>query len=436
MTARAAKLHAMPPAIERTLDNGVRVQIVPMPHRTRAHLWVQLGAGPVYEDDSSWGLSHLVEHMVFRGAGRLRDVSDVTRAADAFGGDIQALTYRDRMTFDTRLDTDRVADACALLASLLCAPRFASLRVEKHIVLEELAELVDQHGVALDGDTVLFARTWPGTPLARSIEGTPAAVRRYQLRHLRAFHRRLCVGANIVVTLAGDVRARDVFTVERCFGKLPKGPPPPHGTAPRAARARMLSIVDDDAGQTTVRIGFRAPKAYGDGSCAVAMLARVLDDGPVSRLQQRLVDARGLAYGVWCHADPYRHGTLFELGATVTAQRVPKLVRALLDEASQLAGQPPSRKELSRVVERTQRDLRDITDDPALLGEAVGKGVLFGEAFDPNRELAQLRALRPSDVSAAARAVLVPSQGHVVLQGQPSAREAHAVRTAFAALAV
>jgi predicted Zn-dependent peptidase len=420
--------------VEAALSNGVRVVLAPMP-RARTHVYVHLRGGPVHEDDSTWGLSHLVEHMVFRGTGALRDVVDVTRAADDFGGDIGAATYRDRVCFDTRCDVDRLADACDLLAGFLRAPRFASLRIERKIVEEEIADLVDDNGNDLDAENAVFSRAFDGERLARSIEATPRVVRKYGEAAVRAFHRHAYRGGNVVVTVAGPTPARRALEiVRRTFGRLPAGPPPPPGTAPGRNKRRGLEIIRVDAAQTTVRVAFRGPGLRAREHQALQVLARVLDDGPASRLQQRLVDEQGLAYSVWAFADAYEDGSLLELGGTVRHERVAALTRALVREARALAKAPPTAGEVRRVAARHARDVRDLADDPAALAEALGRGVLLDDRFVPSRASRELAGISPRHVHALARAVL-RGPAAVVLAGDPRRREIQGARQATASLA-
>ncbi|HEY4220429.1 MAG TPA: insulinase family protein, partial [Myxococcota bacterium] len=164
------------------LDNGVRIAVSSVPTRSRAHVFVQLRGGPVHECDDTWGISHLVEHMVFRGTDRHKDVRALTLAADDFGGDVAAATYRDRVVYETRVDPHRLGDAFDLIASMIAAPRFASLTVERGIVEEEISDLFDDDGKDIDAENALFARVFAGHPLARSIEGTPDHLARYDKR--------------------------------------------------------------------------------------------------------------------------------------------------------------------------------------------------------------------------------------------------------------
>lgn len=414
-----------------TLDNGVRVAVAPLPSLARAHIFVQLRGGPVHEDDSTWGMSHFVEHMVFRGTDRHADVRALSLAADAFGGDVAAATYRDRVTYDTRCDPDRLEDAFELLASMIARPRFGALAVERAIVEEEIADLFDDDGEDIDAENALFSRMFAGHVLARSIEGTPEQLERFDRAAVRAFHRRMYVGGNVVVSVSGPVDRRRVLSwAQRAFGRVSPGQAPGWGTPPPARVSRTnVHVIRTDAPQTSVRLCVELPGFKHPDAPAALVLARLLDDGPASRLQARLVDRDALAYSVWAMADLYEERGVLELGGSVRHERVGELVAGLARELSAVALRAPAAAELQSVALRYGRDVRDTLDDPALLAESVGRGVLFADPYVPARAVAAIAAVKPADVQRLARGAVHGAR--LVLSGTPGRRGLASAREAI-----
>jgi predicted Zn-dependent peptidase len=420
---------------ETRLDNGTIVVTGAMPGHARCHVFVQLRGGPVHEDDRTWGLSHVVEHMVFRGTGHHKDARAVSLVADDFGGDLGAATYRDRVTFDTRCDADRVGDALQLLSQMLGQPRFQGLATELFVIEEELAELYDEDGVEIDIDNVVFRQLFAGHPLARTIEATPRQIRRIRLPALRAFHQAHYGAQHLVVSVAGDVDHDDVIdAARRSFGRLPAGPALPRGTAPKTTSAETLPVVvtRTDDGQTSLRLCVPCPGFVDEMATTWAVVGRLLDDGPASRLQHEVIDRDGLAYAVWALADFYEERGLLELGGQVRHDRVDALVDALAGQLERLARRAPTRDELDRVVARYARDMRDTLDDPAALAEALGKGVLFGRRFRPRHHVDAVAAVEGADVRrAVAEAVAAAS---LALVGLPASRDVARARRRVEAL--
>jgi predicted Zn-dependent peptidase len=418
------------------LANGVRVVTAPVPSLSRAHVFVQLRGGPVHEDDETWGISHLVEHMVFRGTDQHKDVRALTLSADDFGGDIAAATYRDRVAYDTRCDPDRLSDAFDLLAGMIAAPRFASLDVERAIIEEEISELFDDDGRDIDAENALFSRVMAGHPLARSIEGTVAQLNRFDKRAVRDFHARSYRGENVVVSVAGPLSPRAVAAAaKRAFGRVPSGGGPPSGKAPKPPEKKAaVHLIETEAPQTTARLCAPLPGFRHDDAAAAQVLARLLDDGPASRLQARIVDRDGLAYSVWAMADLYEERGVLELGGSVRPEHVGELVDALCRELRGVVTRPPSDDELSRIAARFARDLRDSLDDPSVLAEGVGKGALFQDPFRPKRAAAQIAAVKADDVRRLARIALASTSLQLVLSGSASRRAVAASRRAVESL--
>jgi predicted Zn-dependent peptidase len=411
------------------LDNGVTVVTAPLPHHARCHVFVQLRGGPVHEDDDTWGLSHVVEHMVFRGTKRHKDARAVGLAADDFGGDLGAATYRDRVTFDTRCDPDRVDDALALLADMLGAPRFEGLETELGIIEEELAELYDDDGQEIDPDNASFRQIFAGDVLARSIEGSIGGLKKVTKKRLEKFHDVGYRGGNVVVSVAGPVEhGAVVAAAQRSMGRLQAGGPPPRGTAPKIhePHARDVAVVRTEDAQTSVRLTFPVVGFASPSSTVASVLARIIDDGPASRLQQEVIDRDGLAYSAWGLCDLYETRGMLELAGQVRHERVATLVEAFAAQVTALAKSLPAQAELDRVVRRVARDARDLLDEPAALAEAVGKAGLFGQPFDLAAQVARTAAVERPAVRALARTLAASPR--VVLVGLPRKKDVVAVR--------
>ena len=418
-----------------TLANGVVVCTAPLPHHARCHIFVQLKGGPRHESEQTWGLSHLVEHMVFRGTALHKDTRAVSLAADDFGGEIGAATSRDRVSYDTRCDPSRLADALELLAAMMGSPRFEGLAIEQGIIEEELAELYDDDGNEVDVDNAVFRQVFAAHPLSRSIEATAKKVNSYDKAAVKQFHQ-ACYGAqNLVVSVAGPVtHTAVVAAAQRSFGVLAAGSPPPAGTAPRviANDDKPVVILRTDDGQTSVRLCFPTVGIHDPLAPATTVLARLLDDGPASRLQQDVIDKQGLAYAVWAMADLYEDRGVLELGGQVRHDRVGALVEALVDHAAALRQRAPTAAELQRVTARYTRDTRDLQDDPASLAEAVGQGALFGQPFDSAALVARVAAVDGAQVRAVANAAF--ARPHLVLVGLPKKKDVAAARAAVGRL--
>ena len=422
---------ALPDAIHagRTLANGVRLAVTPLPHAPHAHVCVLLRGGPMHETDGTWGLSHLVEHMVFRGAGPMKDVRAVTLRVDDLGGELGAATYHDRILFDTRCDPAHVPAVFDVLRAMLTAPRLADLGVERAIVEAEIAGLFDDDGRELDADNLMFRHLFAGHGLSRAIEGNLDTLKRFRRPALLRFWRELACGGNIVVSVAGPVAVTTTLrAAARAFGGIAEGPPPAFGTPSAPLRRTSIVRADDGGQELELRLAWATGGFKHDDAAAVVALARLLDDGPASRLQSEIVDARGLAYTVWALADLYETAGALEVGASVRPEKAPRLVAAVADQIERIKRAPPQRAEHERLVARAERDMRALLADASAVAEMVGKGVLFSDPFAPRTALARLKAVKPAQVQQLARRLLTADAVRVVAVGPLSRGVAQGVK--------
>jgi len=375
----------------------------------------------VHEHDDTWGLSHFLEHMVFRGTRSHRDARAVALAADAFGGEIEGATYRDRVIYDTRLDPDALDDAMQLLTEIAFAPRLSGLETERRIIREELLETLDDDGQEIDADNVAFAHAFPGHPLGRSIDGTLDSLASFDDDRVRDFHRAAYGVEHMVVVAAGPfAHAAVVKAARRAVGeRVPgKGPPPGAGRGGRRPRG-PLKVVRTDSSQTTVRLVFRTPGIESPARASLAALSRVLDDGPSSRFQTHLIDHLGLAYELWASADFHEEHGVLEVGAQVAHNRVGELMEAVAAELARVKRRTLPSAELERVKARHARDLLDMRDAPAHTAERIGRAVLFGLEPDPLFHHRELLAVDEAAIRARAREVLRSDNATLVLVGRP-----------------
>lgn len=418
------------------LENGLQIATVRLPHVSRTHVSIMLRGGPVCEDDGTWGLSHVLEHMVFRGTRSYADSREVNLAADAFGGEIGGATYRDRVVFETRVDPGSEEAALELLNEMLRFPRFEGFDVEKEVLREELYEMVDDDGQEVDPDNIALRRLFSGHVLARSIEGTLQTLAGFDPNITHDFHRESYGPEHAVIVVAGPIGHRRIQGIaKKIFAAWLPGQGARAGKAPRKmAPKKRAEVVRTDVSQTSVRLCFPCEGLMGKERYALAMLSRILDDGPASRFQSNLIDSEGLAYALWCAVDLFEERGVLEVGAQVQHDRVGKVVEAICNEMRKVMQKPVQNVELERVNARIQRDFRDMRDDPSLMADAVGRGIMVGLPFVPDVIEGQMRALRPKHVLRATQRVLSPERAVLAMVGRPPRREVARAEAAIAAL--
>jgi len=419
------------------LDNGVRVVTARLPHLSSPHIVATMRSGPLCEDDETWGMSHLLEHMIFRGTRKHRSARAVSLAADDFGGEIGGTTYGDRVVYDTRTDAGREGDALGLLSEMIASPRFQGLEVEKDVLREELLEVFNDDGDEICPDNLSSREVFAGHPLARSIEGTLEGLEDVTQDAVVRFHKESYGPEHLVIAAAGPVSHR-AFTaaVRETFGRLRAGAGPRSGTAPAPPRKRKRRalVVHDDASQTQVRLAFPCGGLNASSRWSLGVLARVLDDGPAARFPAKLIDEEGLAYSLWVDTDLYKERGSIEVGAQVAHDRVGDLVEAVCRELSAIAHKAPTPTEVARVHRRLERDLLDMRDDPCQVAEMVARAELEDLPREPAVALERAQAVKGAAVRRAAAEVFRADNAKLVLVGLVPKKHARRAEAAVARL--
>jgi predicted Zn-dependent peptidase len=405
--------------VQTTLANGLRVVVVPQAHLQGATLSVFVKVGPRYERIETNGISHFLEHMLFRGTPLYSTPYQLSFAAEALGGTLDAATYADFTHYQISVPGEHAAAALGLLADLLAAPRFSDLALEKNIVKEEILADLDADGREVDAENLSRMLVFGDHPLGFKITGDAANVDRFGLDTLRE-HMRAHYGAvNMAVVATGAVDPREVFEVARAaFGGLPRGTLTLVEAPPPARHDRRLEFVKNDASQTDVRMLLRAFGSDDPDFVALKLLMRVLDDGMSTRLHQKLTDESGLAYEVFAALDPYEETGLVEIGASVAHDKVPEVLSAMLALLSELRDTDVSSEEFAKARTRYHWNLRRIVDSAEDMALYAGTQAIFGRGIELAPLLAEVERVTCADLRRVARRIVRPENTYVVCVGR------------------
>jgi predicted Zn-dependent peptidase len=416
-----------------TLSNGLRVVAAPLPQLHRAHvsLWARVGSR--FETRQDNGISHFLEHMIYRGTSRVPSAHAVNLAFERLGGSLFASTQVDHGIFSLTLPPESMAEACGLFGEVLSQPAFLDIDIEKGIVIEEILEDLDDEGRQVDADNLSRALIYVDHPLGFTITGSEAQVRSFDEAALRRWHDRHYAADNSVLVFSGAIDADATFALaERTFGALPRRAQATARAPDHAQKKPRLEIVDNVSSQTELRVCLRA---FADGHPmrpALDVAMRVIDDGMSTRLYHRLCDARGLCYDVSAGYDGYEDDGIVDVGAGVQHKRAALVTREILAMFEELAREGPSGDELDKARRRIAWDTRAMTDSAEETGAFYAAGLLFDRFATPEEHIAELSRVTASDVREATAQIARPERLNVVAVGLPEgddeARLAEVVR--------
>ncbi len=407
-----------------TLENGLRVVVAPTPHLHRAHVALHVRTGSRYETAESNGLSHFLEHMIYRGTPRLPSAHAVNDAFERIGSYLYAATQTDYGVFSMTMPRESLDAASDLFGEVLRSPAFLDIDLEKGIVCDEILEDRDDDGREIDADNLSRTLIYPDHPLGFTITGDEERVRSFDEAMLRAHYARHYVARGSVLTFTGPIDRNEAERLaRRDFGALPAGAwleaqAPVHTqTRPR------LSLVPNQASQTDLRVCFRAPGERSPMRPALDVLMRIIDDGMSTRLYHRVCDAQGLCYDVSAGYDGYEDDGVVDFAAGVQHRRVERVTREILGLMAELATSGPTEDELAKAKRRHVWDLEAMLDSAEELAGFLGAGAVFGDLETPEEQRESLEAVSRDAVQEVARVIADPARLNVVAVGLADARE-------------
>lgn len=360
------------------LDNGIRLTIVPQPHLHTATISVFVRVGSRYESRRTNGISHFLEHMLFRGNARFPSAYALSWAVERLGGTLNAATYVDCTELELSLPPENVEFGIAIMADLLRDPRFLNIDVEKAIVREEILESVDERGREVDIDNISRRHIFGAHALGQKITGDANNVTRFTHTDLARHMHRYYVGRNMAIAVAGAVHSGRVAAVVRTqFSSLRAGRPARPVRPPRVRRGPRVRLIDGGGSQTTIRVSFTTFGENDRRTLALRLLTRVLDDGMSTRLHHHICDHRGLAYSVFASLDLYRECGVLDVGTTVEHSKAPEVITEILNVLYDLAETPVSQQEVDKACARYRWDLRASLDSPEAMAHHYGTLSLY-----------------------------------------------------------
>lgn len=318
-------------------ENGVVVlsETLPSVRSVAVGMWVR--SASAHEASAVMGVSHLLEHMVFKGTER-RSAREIALALESRGGTLDAFTSRDHTSYQARvLDAD-LPRALDVLTDLVLHPtlRGEDFELERKVVLEEISTVEDTPDdlvFDLHADTL-----WPGHAYGYPILGTRETVGRLQVEDLRGLHARAYHPRQVVIAAAGCVTHDVLLKLLTQYGWFTRPPGPAATAVPSATAAHgVIRQVAREGAQTHVVLGtdtfpFRDRRRH-----PLLVLANVLGGGMSSRLFQRVREELGLAYAVFAFQSFYRDGGMVGVYVGTRPDRAAQAVEAIAAELEQVA---------------------------------------------------------------------------------------------------
>jgi predicted Zn-dependent peptidase len=384
--------------VKEILPNGLTLVTESMPGARSVAVGVWLKRGSRHEAEEVSGISHFIEHMVFKGT-KTRSAERIAAEVDSIGGYMDAFTSKEYASFHLKVLDEHLPLAVEILADIVMNPLFdpAEMAKEKKVIFEEINMVEDTPD---DLVMELFAGAfWPGHPLGRPILGTKRTVGRFRRDDLASYFARVYHPANILIAAAGHLEHASVAAlVGRHFAALHRGATPRNGRAP-AAVARTVTRSKKELEQVHVCLGARAyPQTHPD-RYASYVLNTVLGGSMSSRLFQNVREKRGLVYTISSGVTSYSDAGLLSIYAGTSRESAPEVIRLTLEEIRRLREEPLVEEELRRAKDHIKGGLvLSLESSGARMNHLARQEIYFGRQFPLEEILAGIEAVGASGV--------------------------------------
>ena len=393
-----------------TLDGGGRVITEPLPSVRSVAIGLWIGAGSRDEDDARAGLSHFLEHLLFKGS-RSYSALEVAEIFDAFGGELNASTARDYTVVYARVLDEHMNTALDVMTDMVFAPTLADMDSEREVVLEEIA-MVEDTPQELVHD--LFTQTVFGDhPLGRPVLGSADVIRTVSRRTVAAYHRSRYRPENVVVAAAGSVdHGRLVELVQAA--SLKRADPTTRKAARRALVAPpppSLRFQRKDTEQYHVCFGAPGIARSDKRRFTASILDSVLGGSASSRLFQEIREKRGLAYSVYTFASQYADTGQIGVYVGTREENLEACTEIVAHELASIAELGVRADELERAKEnlkgRVMLSMELTSNRMSRLGKSL---VTDSELLSLDQILAEIEAVDADGVAQLAHVLLAPEK--------------------------
>jgi predicted Zn-dependent peptidase len=400
------------------LPSGLIVLTERMEHLRSVAMGVWIKSGSRCESAEINGISHFVEHMVFKGT-RSRSSLGIAREMDSIGGNLDAFTGKETICFNVKSLADHVPIALDVLADLVLNPVFASPEIERErgVILEEIK--IDEDNPDVLVHELFTQNFWKDHPLGKPILGTTKTVGRLDQQKLIDYHTGSFRGGNMVFSAAGNLE-HDQFVeaVTQKFTGLPPGEAVHEMQAPLAS-ARILLQNKKSLEQVQLCMGVPAPPITDDNRYATLILNTVLGGGMSSRLFQTIREERGMAYAIYSDLSPYSDTGSLCVYAGTSANKALECIDLILAEFRNLKEVLLSDEELTRAKDQLKGNiLMGLESSNSRMANLARQEMYFHQFFTAEEVIVRVEAVTAEQIQAMAQRLFVSDRIAVTLLGR------------------
>ena len=399
------------------LPNGLTVLTEEMPHVRSVSVGVWIKSGSRHELLEHNGISHFVEHMVFKGT-KNRTALQIAREADSIGGNLDAFTSKETICFNIKCLDSHLPQSLEILSDIVLNPLFheADIKKERGVILEEIK--MDEDNPDYLVHEIFTQNFWKGHPLGLPICGTKESVRKFDQEKLFGFfHQRFHPG-NVVIAAAGRL-VHDEF-VKLVRSKFDVLEPKPDGYIPELPKSHSKITLRNKKSLEQVQIcmGVPSPAIADEDRYTGYVLNTLLGGGMSSRLFQRIREEQGLCYSIFSDMNPYRDTGMLGVYAGTSKESATKVVRSVVDEFKRLQDEHVPEDELRRSKDQLKGGLMlSLESTMSRMSNLARHEMYFDHFYTMDETMDSIEAVSSDDLFRLSQKLFVPDKIAVTVLG-------------------
>ena len=406
--------------IRRTvLPNGLLVLTESMPHMRSVSMGAWINSGSRDEPAEENGLSHFVEHMVFKGT-TTRSAQDIAREVDSIGGNLDAFTGKESVCFNIKVLDENMPPALDVLSDLVLHPKFsaADLEREQGVILEEIK--MDEDNPDYLVHETFTQNFWKNHPLGRPILGTVKTVSSFSQETVFDHHRRRFTPENMVFSAAGHLHHDEFLAlVESKFGSLPPGPGRAVDTETTPVTTPHITLKKKRSlEQVQMCLGVPAPPINDRDRYSIYLLNTMLGGGMSSRLFESIRENEGLAYSIYSELSPFRDAGALTIYAGTSLDKTDRVLDLTMLELRKLKQEKVHDSELKRAKDQMKSNIvLGLESSGSRMSNLARQQMYFGRFFSVDEITHQIDRVTPDEIQRLANQLFQPELIALTLLG-------------------
>jgi len=401
------------------LENGLRVVVVPMAGVSSATALVLVGAGSRYEPKEKAGLSHFLEHMIFKGTKRRPTAFDISSLIDSVGAENNAFTGKDHTGFYIKVQSEHLELSFDILSDTLRNSLFLEEEIERErgTIIEEINMYEDTPFYKIDD--IFYELMFDGNPLGWSTAGYKETVSAIKREDFLDYTKRFYQGSDMVLAVAGKVNPKKVEDLAdkyfSCFVKGQKEKFVQFGNGQEEARVKLVPKKTD---QAHLYFGYPAFSFFDDDKPALEVLSAILGGGMSSRLFIQVRERRGLAYYVSSLTDLYHETGFIAARAGLNLGKIDEAILVIKEEFEKLKKEAVNKEELKKAKEFLKgRITLSLENSRTVADRFAEHELLEGKIETPEEFFAKIEKVSLEDIKRVAERLFLPQKANLAIIG-------------------